>query len=207
MKKELKNKFKELAKLSKDKGVPKGYIYIGYGSEDTAIFKPCLAWYDDGGRWEVGGYVGGKVPGFEYAAPESVWNKIMKANIYEDKVFIRTVTPKINEEIQLHLFALGFRWFSDTGSPLNLKSQFLVLNYNNKMEISWNDVELPQIEEISIPELFEIKAPKKLVIPKGALKDYEIVCTEEGITIGCQTLDYATFDKITKEINEFRKSF
>jgi len=199
MNRELKQKYIELSKLSKEKGVPEGYIYIGEGDSGPRIFGRILLFrnLEFGKVWQKGqdclGYYDN-----EYAAPQAVWDKVINpVNIYTDNLFIKTHAPSLSAAIQTKLFSLGFSWHDGDKQHRSTHLPYIILNLSGEKKI--DAFSYPNSSELSLDELFAITPPRTLTNP-----ELGISCIETTIEIAAQTISFERFDEMVAAVSAFR---
>lgn len=200
MKEEEKQKFRKLAAMSKEKNVPEGYVYVGFGLNENLPFGRCLSMYL-GNCWSQNFDYRGNFIDAEYACPIDVWNKIVGQGGLPEKWYIAVFNDNISIGIQQVLFSGGFQWNNGqvprTGQKCIGASEKW-LSYGSEREFISAGFERVKIDEL----LNYVAAPTEKKLDLKILS-HDVILGEK-VSIGCQKFTYEEIDNLSKIVEGAR---
>lgn len=113
MNQEERSRFIELAKLSGEKGVPNGWVYVGEGREGGLGFGRCLGYRKVGLKiWSIDQPPSeGENSSFSFCCPIEKWNKAINPKP-PGRFFVSVPTPELNLAVFEKLKSLGYKTIS-----------------------------------------------------------------------------------------------
>lgn len=208
MTQEQKQKFIELSKLTKEKGCPNSYVYVGKGLPEALPFgKNLIATVEDFRDWSNKENNSGALPYWEYACPVSLWEETIGQKYscrpvsqkLPIKFFIKTHTPALSTAVQGKLFEFGYCWRGGGQDVRHPEQKYLYID-KKSLHYSYNNQYNPEFE-LSLDVLFSLELIKELTI-SGILPQYEITVTESGLEAAGIKIDWTKWEEIRGFLNQ-----
>lgn len=198
MKIEKQNKYKELAKLSQEKNVPSGWVYIGQGKDGGLPFgneQRC----SEGSGWSRNADMYGGNSDYHYICKKEVWESATGLVFNNGGLYLETINPVIGAEIQKHLFSLGFEWYGAGQVVSSINMPFIGFSGQTIHAATENTFTGYNYSKITLNELFAMKpAEPELFIPHGLIPEYFVKCTRAGIMTEAKSFTWEVFGLIKK---------
>lgn len=206
MTQEQKQKFIEVSKLTKEKGLREGWVYVG--NNGPMFFGMHLISTKGGSEWD---YTHndwcGSITGWAYACPVSVWEEKIGQKYscrpvsqkLPTKFFIRTNTPALSTAVQGKLFEFGYCWRGGGQDVRHPEQKYLYID-KKSLHYSYNNQYNHEIE-LSLDTLFSLEPIKDLTI-SGILPDYEITVNESGLEAAGIKIDWVKWEEIRGFLNQ-----
>lgn len=202
MTEEQKQKFIELSRQTKEKGVPDGYVYVGFAPNyNGGSFSRLIALFCD--LWSHGEYAGTSSLS-EYAAPVSDWEAVIgpiQTMTPEEYCVNVGASPFLSEAVQKHAGKLGYEFAGGEPFPSFTDRKFLIFNLYGGGKLLVDDRNSRGLPELSLEKFFALDV-KKLVLQGFG---HEIIVTDR-VKVGCQTISIENWKKLDKKINDFLAS-